>query len=217
MDAKQIIARRVALELVDGDLVNLGIGIPTLVADYIPEGVEVILQSENGMDGMGDLVDGKHDRNFTDSSGHSVSIMPYGACSDSAFSFCLIRGGHVHTAVLGTLEIDQHGNLANYMIPGKMVPGMGGAMDLVTGARKVIVVTTHTDKKGNSKIIKQCKLPLTGVECCDLIVTELAVMEVTPEGLKLLEIADNTTVEEVIAKTEATLILSDKIGTFPTN
>jgi 3-oxoacid CoA-transferase B subunit len=217
MDAKHVIARRVALELIDGDLVNLGIGIPTLVADYIPAGVEVILQSENGMDGMGDLVDGEHNRNFTDSSGHSVGIRPYGACSDSAFSFCLIRGGHVHTAVLGTLEIDQHGNIANYMIPGKMVPGMGGAMDLVTGARKVIVVTTHTDKKGNSKIIKQCRLPLTGVECCDLIVTELAVMEVTPQGLKLLEIADNTTVEEVIAKTEATLILSDKIGTFPTN
>ncbi len=217
MDAKQIIAKRVALELKDGQLVNLGIGLPTLVADYLPDGVEVVLQSENGMIGMGNLVSGEHNRNFTNAGGHSVSILPYAACFDSAFSFSLIRGGHVDCTVLGTLEVDQHGNIANYMIPGKMVPGMGGAMDLVTGSKKVIVVTTHTDKNGNSKIIKDCKLPLTGVKCCNLIVTELAVMEVTPNGLKLLEIADNTTLEEVIAKTEANLILSETIGSFTSN
>lgn len=217
MDAKQIIAKRVALELKDGELVNLGIGLPTMVADYLPEGVEVILQSENGMIGMGHIASGPHNRNFTNAGGTSVTILPHGACFDSVFSFSLIRGGHVDSTVLGTLEVDQHGNIANYMIPGKMVPGMGGAMDLVTGSRKVIVVTTHTDKAGNSKILKQCSLPLTGVACCDLIVTELAVIEVTPNGLKLLEIADNTTVEEVIAKTEAPLTLADTIKTFTTN
>lgn len=215
MDAKDIIARRTALELKDGELVNLGIGLPILVSEYIPDGIEVIFQSENGMDGMGHPITGAHNRNFTNSSGHSVTIQPYGSCSDSAFSFCLIRGGHVHCAVLGTLEVDQHGNIANYMVPGKMVPGMGGAMDLVTGAKKVIVVTTHTDKNGKPKIIEKCTLPLTGVDCCDLIVTELAVIEVTPQGLKLLEIADNTTVEEVVSKTGAKLFFSDNIGKFP--
>jgi 3-oxoacid CoA-transferase B subunit len=216
MEAKHIIARRTALELKNGELVNLGIGIPLLAPEYIPKGVEVIFQSENGMDGMGPAVNGEHNRNFTNSSGHSVTIQPYGSCSDSAFSFCLIRGGHVHCAVLGTLEVDQHGNIANYMVPGKMVPGMGGAMDLVTGAQRVIVVTTHTDKNGKAKIISQCTLPLTGVECCDLIITELAVIEITPQGLKLIEIADNTTIDEVTAKTGAPLILADKIGTFST-
>lgn len=214
MDAKQIIAGRVAQELKNGDLVNLGIGLPTLVADYIPADVNVILQSENGMIGMGHLVDGKHDKNLTNAGGHTVTILPHGSCFDSAFSFALIRGGHVDVTVLGTLEVDQHGNIANYMIPGKMVPGMGGAMDLVTGSKKVIVVSTHTDKSGKSKILKQCTLPLTGMKCCNLIVTELAVMEVTSDGLKLLEIADNTTVEDVIAKTEAPLILAKEIGTF---
>lgn len=216
MDTKQVIARRVAQELKDGDLVNLGIGLPTLVADYLPEDVDVILQSENGMVGMGHLVNGEHDKNHTNAGGHSVTILPHGSCFDSSFSFALIRGGHVDVTVLGTLEVDQHGNIANYMIPGKMVPGMGGAMDLVTGSRKVIVVTTHTDKFGNSKILKQCSLPLTGVACCDLIVTELAVIAVTPEGLKLLEVADTTTVDEVVQKTEAPLILADTIGKFST-
>lgn len=216
MDVKQIIARRVAQELKDGDLVNLGIGLPTLVADYLPKDVDVVLQSENGMVGMGHLVNGEHDKNFTNAGGHSVCILPHGSCFDSAFSFSLIRGGHVDVTVLGTLEVDQHGNIANYMIPGKMVPGMGGAMDLVTGSRRVIVVTTHTDKYGKSKILKQCSLPLTGVASCDLIVSELAVMEVTPVGLKLLEIADNTTVDEVISKTEAPLSLADNIGVFST-
>lgn len=216
MDVKSIIARRVAKELHDGDLVNLGIGLPTLVADYVPKDVDVILQSENGMIGMGKLVDGKHDKNITNAGGNSVTILPYGSFFDSAFSFGLIRGGHVNITVLGTLEVDQYGNIANYMIPGKMVPGMGGAMDLVTGSKKVIVVTTHTDKYGKSKILKQCSLPLTGVASCDLIVSELAVMEVTSSGLKLLEIADNTTIEDVIAKTEAPLIMADTIGVFST-
>lgn len=136
MDAKQIIVRRVAKELKNGDLVNLGIGLPTLVADYIPSDINVILQSENGMIGMGHLVDGEHDRNLTNAGGRTVTILPHGSCFDSAFSFALIRGGHVDVTVLGTLEVDQHGNIANYMIPGKMVPGMGGAMDLVTGSKK---------------------------------------------------------------------------------
>lgn len=214
MDEKVIICRRVAQELKDGELVNLGIGMPTMVADYLPDGVEVILQSENGMFGMGEIIHGPHERNFTNAGGVSVNILPFGACFDSVFSFGLIRGGHVNTSILGTLEVDQHGNIANYMIPGKMVPGMGGAMDLVTGSKRVIVITTHTDKYGKSKILKQCTLPLTGVSCCDLIVTELAVIEVTQNGLKLLEIADNTTVEEVVAKTEAPLNVDGQIGRF---
>jgi acetate CoA/acetoacetate CoA-transferase beta subunit len=214
MDAKEIIARRVALELKDGELVNLGIGVPTLVANYLPAGIEVVLQSENGMVGMGPLVKDKHDRNLTNAGGNSVTILPYGACFDSSFSFGLIRGGHVDTTVLGTLEVDMHGNIANYMIPGKMVPGMGGAMDLVSGSKRVIVVTTHTDKNGNPKILTQCTLPLTGISCCNLIVTELAVIEVTPAGLVLLEIADNTTLAEVIAKTGAPLTISDNLTTF---
>lgn len=214
MDAKERIARRVAKELKDGDLVNLGIGLPTLVADYIPDDVEVVLQSENGMIGMGDLVKGEHNRHLTNAGGNSVQLHNFGCCFDSSFSFALIRGGHVDVSILGTLEVDQYGNIANYMIPGKIVPGMGGAMDLVTGSKKVIVVTTHTDKSGNSKILKQCSLPLTGVAKCKLIVTELAVMEVTPVGLKLLEVADDTTVDEVIAKTEAPLLLADVVGVF---
>lgn len=217
MDAKQIIAKRVALELQDGELVNLGIGLPTLVADYIPEGIEVILQSENGMIGMGYLSqDEHHNRLLTNAGGKSVTILPYGSCFDSSMSFALIRGGHVDTTVLGTLEVDQYGNIANYMIPGKMVPGMGGAMDLVTGSKKVIVVSTHTDKNGKSKILTQCSLPLTGAKCCDLIVTELAVLQVTEQGLKLIEIADNTTIEDVIAKTEAPLIIDDHVKIFST-
>ena len=216
MDAKQIIAHRVAQELHDGELVNLGIGMPTLVVDYLPPGIDVTLQSENGMAGMGHLIYGPHDRNFTNAGGNSTEIYPTGSCFDSEFSFALIRGGHVDTAVLGTLEVDEKGNIANYMIPGKMVPGMGGAMDLVTGAKKVIVITTHTDKNGKPKILKQCSLPLTGVSCCDLIVTELAVIAVTDSGLQLLEIADNTTVADVVAKTEATLNIAPDLKRFST-
>ena len=218
MDSKEIIARRAALELKDGELVNLGIGLPTMVADYLPEGVEVTLQSENGMVGMGHLVNGDHNRNLTNAGGHSVQILPHGACFDSAFSFALIRGGHVDTAILGTLEVDEKGDIANYMIPGKMVPGMGGAMDLVTGAKRVIVITTHTDKNGKPKILKKCNLPLTGVSCGNLIITELAVISVTSEGLKLLEVAENSSIDEVVEKTEATLLIDrEKVKTFKTS
>lgn len=210
MDAKQKIAARVAQELSDGQLVNLGIGLPTMVADYLPEGVHVVLQSENGMVGLIGLDENNVDPNITNAGGALVSVDEYGAFFDSSYSFALIRGGHVDATVLGTLEVDQEGTIANYMIPGKMVPGMGGAMDLVTGARKVIVAMVHTSK-GKPKILKKCTLPLTGVNCVDMIVTELAVFEVKDGYLLLTEIANETTVEEVLELTEARVELADDI------
>ena len=213
MDAKQKIAARVAQELSDGQLVNLGIGLPTMVADYLPEGVNVVLQSENGMVGLIGLDESNVDPNITNAGGSLVSVDEYGAFFDSSYSFALIRGGHVDATVLGTLEVDQEGTIANYMIPGKMVPGMGGAMDLVTGARKVIVAMVHTSK-GKPKILKKCTLPLTGVKCADMIVTELAVFEVKDDYLLLTEIANETTVEEVIELTEARVELADNIKEF---
>lgn len=209
--AKEIIAKRVAEELKDGQLVNLGIGLPTLVANYIPEGMHITFQSENGMVGMGPAAAvGDEDLDITNAGGQYVTILPHGAFFDSATSFALIRGGHVDATVLGALEVDEEGNLANWIIPGKMVPGMGGAMDLVTGAKRVIVAMQHTGK-GEPKILKKCRLPLTAKAEVDLIVTELCVIEVTKEGLVLREIHKDTTIDEVISLTEAALIIPEEV------
>lgn len=209
--AKELIAKRVAKELKDGQLVNLGIGLPTLVANYIPEDMHITFQSENGMVGMGPAAAaGAEDMDITNAGGQYVTILPHGAFFDSATSFALIRGGHVDATVLGALEVDEEGNLANWIVPGKMVPGMGGAMDLVTGAKRVIVAMQHTGK-GEPKILKKCRLPLTAKAEVDLIVTELCVIEVTKEGLVLREINKDTTIEEVISLTEATLIIPEEV------
>lgn len=211
MDAKEIIARRVAKELKDGDLVNLGIGLPTMVANYIPEGVDLLFQSENGLIGLGPEPTAEQiDMSLTNAGGQPVTILPGGCFFDSAMSFGIIRGGHVNATVLGALEVDQHGNLANWMVPGKMVPGMGGAMDLVTGAKKVIISMQHT-AKGESKIMKNCTLPLTAAAQVNLIITEMAVMEVTPEGLKVLELGPGVTKETLIENTHADLIFADDL------
>ncbi|NLM43862.1 MAG: CoA transferase subunit B [Clostridiales bacterium] len=208
---KEFIAKRVAKELKDGDVVNLGIGLPTLVANFVPEGVEITLQSENGFVGMGPVPnEGEEDPYLVNAGGQYVTINPGGAFFDSAFSFLIIRGGHVDVTVLGALEVDEEGNLANWMIPGKMVPGMGGAMDLVTGAKKVIVAMNHT-AKGAPKILKKCRLPLTAVKCVNLIITEMGVIEVTDKGLVLKEIAPEVTIEDVQNATEAQLIISDDL------
>lgn len=213
MDAKEKIARRVAEELENGQLVNLGIGLPTMVADFLPKGVEVVLQSENGMIGMAGYDSNNEDPYITNAGGSLVSIQNDGAFFDSNYSFALIRGGHVDITVLGTLEVDQEGNIANYMIPGKLVPGMGGAMDLVTGAKKVIVSMLHTSK-GNPKILKRCKLPLTGEKCVDMIVTELAVFEVKGDHLLLTEVANESSEKEVIELTEARVEVAKNIKRF---
>lgn len=210
-DIKNRIAKRVALELNNGDVVNLGIGLPTKVANYIPRGIEIFFQSENGMICMGSVPEeGEESFDIVDAGGQYSTLLPYGAFFDSTSSFTMIRGGHVDVCVLGTLQVDQEGNLANWVIPGKIVPGMGGAMDLVTGAKKVIIATTHTNK-GKPKILKKCTLPLTAVGQVDTIITELAVMQVTKDGLMLQEIHEGTTVEEVIKLTEADLIINDNL------
>ncbi|MFZ5968886.1 MAG: 3-oxoacid CoA-transferase subunit B [Bacillota bacterium] len=206
-DIREIIARRVAKELKDGDVVNLGIGLPTLVANYIPEGVDIVLQSENGFVGMGPAPEaGKEIKDLVNAGGVSVTTLPGAVFFDSAMSFAIIRGGHVAATVLGALQVDQQGNLANWMIPGKLVPGMGGAMDLVSGAKKVIVAMEHT-AKGKPKILKQCTLPLTAAGEVDLIVTEMGVMEVTKEGILLQEINPQYTIEDIVAATDADLII----------
>lgn len=211
MDEKEYIARRVAKELHDGDVVNLGIGLPTMVANFIPEDIEITLQSENGFLGMGPAPEkGDEDPYLVNAGGIHVTINPGGVFFDSAESFLIIRGGHVNATVLGALEVDEKGNLANWMVPGKMVPGMGGAMDLVTGAKKVIVAMNHT-AKGNHKILKQCTLPLTAVNAVDLIITEMGVMEVTDKGIVLKEINPEFTVEQVQAATGATLIIVEDL------
>ena len=211
MDAQSIIAKRIAQELRSGMLVNLGIGIPTMVASYVPSDIKVFFQSENGLIGTGAIPEeGMGHRLLTDAGGRPVTALP-GACTfDSAMSFGLIRGGHVDITVLGALQVDAHGLLANWMIPGKMVPGMGGAMDLVTGAKRVIVAMQHT-AKGKPKIVNKCTLPLTSARPVDLVVSELAVIGF-PEGrATLLERGPNVTVEQVIAGTEAKLALPDQI------
>jgi acetate CoA/acetoacetate CoA-transferase beta subunit len=215
MDDKTRIARRVALELTDGMLANLGIGLPTLVSAYVSSGVNVSFQSENGIIGMQALAaEGPVNDDLTDAGGRPISALP-GACAfDSAMSFGLIRGGHLDVTVLGGLEVDEEGQLANWMVPGKMVPGMGGAMDLVTGAKRVIVAMTHT-AKGAAKIVPKCSLPLTSLRRVDLIVTELAVIEPTAEGLMLREVAHGVSVEQVIAATSARLIIPDDVPDMP--
>ncbi len=214
MDAKEFIARRVAKEFQDGYVVNLGIGLPTMAVNYVPEGVNVILQSENGFVGLGPAPEpGKEDKNIVNAGGQPVTILPGGAFFDSATSFGIIRGGHVDATVLGTLEVDEKGNIANYMVPGKMAPGMGGAMDLVCGAKKVIVAMVHT-QKGAPKILKECTLPLTGKEKVNLIITEMGVMEVTPDGLVLKEIAPGVTVDEIKAATACELKVADDLKTI---
>lgn len=201
MDAKEIIARRVAAELKDGNVVNLGIGLPTLVTNYLPEGVNIILHSENGFIGLGP-VQGEPDPDIVNAGGKPAGIVPGGAVFDSLMSFALVRGGHVDVTVLGGLQVDQSGNLANWMVPGKMIPGMGGAMDLVAGAKKVIVAMEHTSK-GAPKILKACNLPLTGKGVVSMIVTELAVFRVTADGLVLEELAPGVDVDTVKESTEA--------------
>lgn len=215
MEPKEIIARRIALELKDGELVNLGIGIPTLVANYIPKDVHVFFQSENGIIGMGPLPKpGMENSDLTNASGLYVTSLPGASIFDSATSFGIIRGGHLDVTVLGGLQVDEQGLLANWMIPGKKVPGMGGAMDLVTGAKKVMVAMTHT-AKGRSKIVKKCNLPLTSIRSVDLIVTDLAVIKPTKEGLILKEVAPGINVEDVIEKTEAHLIIPEVVLEMP--
>lgn len=208
-DIKEYIARRVAAELKDGDVVNLGIGLPTLVTNYLPDGVRLILQSENGIIGTGPTPtpDTAEPLYVTNAGGSPASVAKDGCFIDSAVSFAFIRGGHVDCTVLGALEVDAEGNLANWIIPGKRVPGMGGAMDLVSGAKKVIVAMEHT-AKGAAKILRRCRLPLTAVACVDLIVTEMAVMVVGKNGLTLLEYNPDYTIEAIRAATEAELTVS---------
>lgn len=210
-DIKEIIASRVAKELKDGDVVNLGIGLPTMVANFLPEDVHIILQSENGIMGMGPLAEkGKEDVDIINAGAQYVTVNPGAMFFDSATSFGIIRGGHVDVTVLGALEVDQYGNLSNWIIPGKMVPGMGGAMDLVVGAKKVIIAMQHT-QKGDHKILKQCRLPYTAIGVVNMIITEMGVMEVTKDGLMLKEIHPDYTVEQVQEATECDLIISPDI------
>ena len=205
---REVIAKRAAKELHDGDVVNLGIGIPTLIPNYLPDGVSVTLQTENGAMGMGPTPEeGKEDKNLINAGGGAITLNP-GACTfDSATSFAIIRGGHVNVSFLGALQVDEKGNLANWIIPGKMAPGMGGAMDLVVGAKRVILTMEHT-QKGAPKILKECTLPLTAAGQVNMIITEMGVMDITPEGIVLRELHPEFTVEDVQAATEAKLIIS---------
>lgn len=206
MNEKEIIASRIALELGDGDLVNLGIGIPTMVADYVPEDKHVTFQAENGIIGLGSLTE--EETNIVNAGGMKATIKKGGAFIDTITSFTFIRGGHIDVTVLGALEVDQEGSIASWIIPGKKVPGMGGAMDLVTGAKKVIIALKHTNN-GQSKVLKKCSLPLTAANQANLIVTEMAVMKVEKDGLHLLEVHPDYSIEDVIKATEADLIIKD--------
>ncbi len=214
MNNKEKIARRAAKFLKDGELVNLGIGIPTLVGNYVDPNTEVTLQSENGFIGLGPAPEpGKEEKDVVNAGGHPVTMVTGGCCFDSNMSFALIRGGHVTTTMLGAFEVDQEGSIANWMIPGKKVPGMGGAMDLLVGAKTVIITMEHTTKDGEPRILKKCTLPLTAKNVVDYIVTELCVLHFTDEGLVLEEVADGVTVEEVISKTAAELIVPEHVRT----
>jgi 3-oxoacid CoA-transferase subunit B len=209
---REQIAKRVAMEFNDGDYVNLGIGIPTLAANYVPEGIDVMLQSENGLLGMGPYpTDEQVDADMINAGKETVTAVTGAAIFNSAESFAMIRGGHVDVTVLGAFEVDQQGNIASYMIPGKLVKGMGGAMDLVAGAQNIIVTMTHANKKGESKLLSECTLPLTGVNCITKVITDLALLEIEDGAFKLIERAPGVSVDEIREKTAGTLIVEGDI------